>query len=267
MRKRLKKYGLIFSASIQNNLAYWVNFLLSNIFFVLIIYVFINLWKAIYASGIDSTGMEGYSYNQIIWYFIIAEIVILARGNVFINLSRDVKDGSIAYQLNKPYSYLAYYFSDSMGYSSVKLILNAIVGIAAGLLLIGPMKTFIPAALPLQIMSLICGMLIQFFTYACLGMTAFWVEENKAFFWIYSKLAMVCGMFMPIELFPDWLERIVRFLPFPYITYAPAKLIVDFSMETFYNVFPIQLLYLTISIALSMHIYKKGVRILNVNGG
>ena len=36
------------------------------------------------------------------------------------------------------------------------------------------------------------------------------------------------GMFIPVEFLPGWLQTITRYLPFSYMTWAPARLIVAF---------------------------------------
>jgi ABC-2 type transport system permease protein len=37
------------------------------------------------------------------------------------------------------------------------------------------------------------------------------------------------GVFLPLELFPDWLASIARGLPFASIAYAPARAFVGFD--------------------------------------
>jgi ABC-2 type transport system permease protein len=74
-------------------------------------------------------------------------------------------------------------------------------------------------------------------------------------------------MLMPVELFPAWLQKVAHYLPFIYVTYVPARLTVDFSFVNFYRQFSIQALYLLVFFALSMMLYRRGARNLNVNGG
>jgi ABC-2 type transport system permease protein len=56
-------------------------------------------------------------------------------------------------------------------------------------------------------------------------------------------------------------------LPISYITYGPAKLVVDFSTEAALRIIPVQAAWLTLFAIISMVVYRKGVKILNVNGG
>ena len=48
----------------------------------------------------------------------------------------------------------------------------------------------------------------------CLGLTAFFLEENSGLRFIYSKLVFMLGTFLPLEFLPGWLANIARCLPF-----------------------------------------------------
>ena len=63
-----------------------------------------------------------------------------------------------------------------------------------------------------------------------IGLAAFFVEEVRPIHWIYSKLLMsVGGMFLPLDMFPEWLRRVSNWLPFRLIIYAPARTFVAFD--------------------------------------
>ncbi|SCG82225.1 protein of unknown function DUF990 [Proteiniborus sp. DW1] len=264
--KKITKYSYITKISLSNNLVYFGDFLARNFFFVFIIYIYMMLWTNIYGSKGDNIG--GFSLNQMIWYLVVTEIVTLSRSNVFNEVNQDVKNGNIAYMLNKPYNYILYCFSNSLGEMGVKLLTNALVGLVIGILCVGPLNSFNTMHLPFIIISILLGIFINFFTHISLSLTSFWLEENSAFFWIYSKLVFTLGgMLIPLELFPEWLRNIAVNLPFAYVTYAPAKLAVNFSFDRFLYTIAFQLVYLGIFFMISMVIFRKGARALNVNGG
>ena len=51
------------------------------------------------------------------------------------------------------------------------------------------------------------------------------------------------------------------------VTYGPAKLLIDFSIEKFIQVLIAQLIYVVIAFAIVITLYERGVKKLNVNGG
>ncbi len=265
--EKLNKYYQITKTSISNNIVYFWDFLGRNVFFVFIMFIYLMLWNAIYSQK-GETSLGGLTLNGMIWYLVVTELVTLSRSNVFNQINEDVKGGAIAYQLNKPYSYIMYCFSNSSGEVFIKLITNSIAGIAVGLLFVGPLKGFSIVSLPFIILSLVAGCCLNFFIYMSLALTAFWIEENTAFFWIYSKLIFTLGgMLLPLDMFPQWLQGVSRFLPFAYVTYTPARLAVDFSIGRFAQGFLIQLAYIGAFILISVIFYRRGVRNVNVNGG
>lgn len=98
-------------------------------------------------------------------------------------------------------------------------------------------------------------------------MISFWIEDSTPFHWLYDKLILVIGTLFPIEMFPEFIRPIVKCTPIFVVTYGPAKLLIDFSMETFTQIFLAQVLYITISIIIISILYRRGVKKLNVNGG
>lgn len=264
--KSLHKYLQITKITLANNLVYVWNFLSKNVFFIFIMFIYMLLWRNIYGQKGGTVG--GLTYNQMIWYLVITELVTLSRTDVHTQINEDVKSGNIAYLLTKPYNYVLYCFSYFAGEVGIKLLTNGIIGITIGIIYAGSLKSFTFVHLPFILLSLIAGCCINFFIYMTLALTSFWFEENTPFFWIYSKLIFTLGgMLMPVELFPLWLQRVAHYLPFAYVTYVPARLTVDFSFFNFYRQFLIQLIYILVFFFLSMIMYRRGARNLNVNGG
>ena len=100
-----------------------------------------------------------------------------------------------------------------------------------------------------------------------ISLISFWIEDSTPFHWVYDKLILVLGTLFPIEMFPEFLRPIIQCMPIFVVTYGPAKLLIDFSMEKFIQVFVAQIIYLVITFALAIILYERGVKKLNVNGG
>lgn len=262
--RKLRKYTLVVETSLQSNMAYAVNFVSDTAFYAVICFILMNLWRTVYAGG---QPIPDYSGTQMMWYCIITELVYMSRSDVFGELTRAVQSGEIAYVLNKPYHYLLYQFADGTGLMVIKLAFNAAVGAAMGLLLIGPVPGFSAITLFPIGLAVLGGMVLNFCLQACLGLIAFWCEDNSAFYWIYSKLVLMLGLMLPVEYFPESLQAIVRFLPFSYITYGPARLVIAFTWERFLQTAAAQAAYMALFALLAVLVYRKGVKMVNVNGG
>lgn len=100
-----------------------------------------------------------------------------------------------------------------------------------------------------------------------ISILSFWIEDSTPFHWVYDKMILVIGTLFPIEMFPKFLQPIIKCTPIFVVTYGPAKLLIDFNMESFIEIFIAQILYLIISMSIVGFLYSKGVKKLNVNGG
>ena len=80
-------------------------------------------------------------------------------------------------------------------------------------------------------------------------------------------MILVLGTLFPIEMFPKILQPIIKCTPIFVVTYGPAKLIINFTIENFIKISIAQIIYLVISILIIGILYNKGVKKLNVNGG
>ncbi len=68
-------------------------------------------------------------------------------------------------------------------------------------------------------------------------------------------------------MFPEFIRPAIKCTPIFVVTYGPAKLLIDFSMQNFIKIFIAQITYLVVSFLIVIFLYEKGVKKLNVNGG
>ena len=207
--------------------------------------------------------------SQMIWYVIITEIVwTLSNGRAFCReISNEVKSGSIAYKINKPYSYIGYLLSSKLGSTFIKSIVYSLLAVIVGLLLLGNIPSLSVLQVLLVIVSMTLACIVSLLFVIIFGLLSFFVEDSSPFYWIYSKLILVCGVIFPIEYFPSVVQPLLTYSPVYAISYAPAKLFVDFTYVNCLKALTIQSLYVLIVYLICKFIYKKGEKKLNVNGG
>ena len=262
--KRLRKYIVIARISFQNAITYRASTFSRFSFYILFIYVFMNLWRAIYHEG----SVNGYTYTQMVWYLILTEFITFSCGTgVFSAMNGDVKSGSIAYQLGRPTHYVFYQFANSVGEILLNIISFGALAAALGFLFIGPLPTFrLTGLLPL-ILSVSLSIVLNYFLLMLIGLSAFVMEENFALYLIYQKINFMLGMFLPVEFLPSWLQPLAKNLPFSYVYWAPAKIFVDYSPALFWELVPRQAGWAAIAVVLTFLGYQFSVRRLQVNGG
>ncbi|TFG83091.1 MAG: hypothetical protein E4H20_06280, partial [Spirochaetales bacterium] len=169
------------------------------------------------------------------------------------------------------------HYAERVGGSLVDALIIMVEGLLVGLLLVG-----IPPAIDptqghgmiveagragLLVVSLLLAGSLNFFLQFSIAMTAFWLEENEAFFWIYQKLALVVGTLIPIEFLPAVAARAALWTPFPYLSYAPARIAVAFTWAEAGSLVLRQGAWVLAAMILARGIFAAGSRRIALNGG
>lgn len=263
----MRKYLYIYKATLIESLSYITNILLGFINFIVMMFIFLNLWQYMYSDS--SQIINGYTMEQMIWYVLITEILWCGTRNKSLikQISQDIKTGNVAYNINKPYNYVFYIISKHFGEITIKFIVFLIIGFLLGIIFVGPIQGFNLFNLPFIIIVIVLGIMINSVLRIAISIISFWIEDSTPFHWVYDKLILVLGTLFPIEMFPQFIRPILKCTPIFVVTYGPAKLLIDFSMSNFIQVLIAQIIYLIITITLIIILYERGVKKLNVNGG
>jgi ABC-2 type transport system permease protein len=259
------KYWAVFTTQLQSAAAYPLDLAARSVAIVLFMVVFFGLWRATYASQ-GASSIAGFTLPDMLWYLMLAETIVLSRPRMAQQIAAQVKDGSIAYLLNKPYSFILYQAAASLGDSALRMLFNGLAGGAIVWLLVGPPPALF--GLPLVLVAMSMGWLIDFCVAALLGLTAFFSEEVSAFEWIYNKiLFLLGGLLIPLDFFPEWLQRVAYGLPFAAAIYGPARLFVAPDAGMFLRLLATQLGWLIALGLLVALAYRRGTAYLAINGG
>lgn len=262
----MKKYLSIIKMVILEKMQFLTSKIVTLIMYAIFIYLFLQLWQYMY--GEDQL-IAGYTLQQMVWYVAVTEMIwfSIRPKNMMNDMTMEIKSGKVAYILNKPFSYIGYMLSKHLGEAIVAFTLHLVVGLIVGFLIIGGLSTFSVVAIPFIIITTVFATFITAFIYMIIAMLSFWFEDNSPFFWIYEKLILAIGVMFPIEIFPMFLQPFIKLSPIYVTMYAPAKMFVDFSFSVFIELLVFQIAYLLLMIFIVIITYKKGAKILSVNGG
>lgn len=225
---RVGRYLYVGRIAARQQWAYRSELLMRAISMVIFMSIFVALWTTVYSTSGGDT-LAGFSLLEMVWYLAMTETVTLSSSRIFVEISQAVKSGDIAYKLTYPLSYPFFQVANSLGGSAPRFVLNLataalVVALGAG----GVAGSWAGAAafLVMAWLALALDALIA----VLIGLLAFWMEEVNPVYWIYQKLLFtVGGLFLPLEWFPEWLRRLATWLPFGYVTYAPARAFVAFA--------------------------------------
>lgn len=227
-------------------LAYRVNYYSGIVIYAINIGAYYFLWQAIYG---DQESLAGFTVAQMTTYIAVSW---MARAFYFNNLDREIaneiRDGSVAVQLIRPYSYLLVKMMQGFGEGLFRLLLFMVPGMLIVCLIFPVQLPADPKVWLVYIVMLFFSFLINSQINILTGLFAFFVENNEGM--IRMKRVMVdlfSGVVVPIAFFPGWLSAIMQWLPFQAITYLPSAV---FTGRTPLNeaaaVFGLQLLWFTV---------------------
>ncbi len=226
----MRKYIRIFGYAARDQLAYMPAFLARNVFFVVIIFTFYSLWRAIFA---DRDSLAGLTLAQTVWYLTFTETMEMSKTRLMDNIQQEVKDGTLAVNLSRPYSYVLFHLSRGMGESCVKMLPILAEGFLFAVIFVGPLPGYF-RALPFGLLLITLGILITNLWLLAIGLVSFWSEEVTPLYWIVQKLVFILGgLFLPLDLLPSGLATAAKFMPFAFSAYWPAYTMVNFSVGSF----------------------------------
>jgi ABC-2 type transport system permease protein len=210
---------------------------------------------------------NAFTWEMLVWYIVIAELLIANQANVINIISDQVQNGEIVNAMAKPYHYPLALLARHMG--------SVVVESSAILLFAVPLALTVGGGGALSCWGVLFGLiavalafLLDFALTTGIGLIAFWTEDAKPYAWIYGKIMFVLGgLIFPLDIFPAWLQAIAKVLPPAFMIYYPARLIVDFSWPLLLRVLIGQLAYLLLFTGIAYLIYRRAIKRVSVNGG
>ena len=263
--RELRKYWYIFVIQVTNSLAYPGELVGRSLMIIPFMWIFAQLWKVTFAAN-GTSEINGLTLQATLWYLVMTETIELSRPRIGNTIAAAVKDGSIAYVLNKPYDFLLYQFSTSMGETIFRAVMTAFFGSAVMWLMTGPPPQ--PWGFVVAIPALLGAWVLNYYVAVLVGLAAFVSEDVNAYQWILQKLAFIFGgLLIPLDFYPGWLRAIANALPFPAMLYAPSRLFVEPTLVGFVTTLGTQLAWIGVLGVITWLAYRRGVAALVVNGG
>lgn len=257
------KYVKIFSLAMIHSLKNYKALIGLSIFLIACLLIFAHIWKIVAAKteGIDLHP------DQLLWYTAFNQWVLVSLPDVQEDMEQDLRMGRLAYLLPRPISYLASVFSEGLGILCTNLVVLGIVTFSFTWLRVGHLPfDFSAFAITIGIGFLAGCVGIIFLM--LVGLSAFWLQQVGPFHWIWEKLLFTLGgLVVPLAVYPLWLQKIVYLTPFPAILGQRSALAIDFSLLSVLQVTGNLIVWGLLGIFFVTLLYRRGLRIVNVEGG
>ena len=191
-------------------------------FYLMVTAVLAALWSA--AASVNDGNIVGYSASALIWYIATSEAATISLPQRLIEeIGEDVRGGAIEMEMLRPASVLLVRLSGQFGSMVARLAICATSGLVFSLVFAG--RPGDVGALLLAAPALVLALMLSLVAQHLFASIAFWIRDATATWFLYQKLIFVLGgMLLPLEVLPQTMETIARWLPFSAMAYIPARL-------------------------------------------
>lgn len=227
------------------------------------ILVLIALWKYIYSYDAEMM-------NYMILYVIISNIIgMFYSENMCEQIGGKVANGSFALELIRPVNFIYLGYMRMVG----NIVANTIMRGIPVILLFSPLIISNADMVNWELLGLfavvvILGHFLFTILYALIGFMAFVCFEV----WTFQRLLrdtirFLSGSFIPIALFPDWLEKFSRYLPFRYLYSLPIQILLGETTDGVFASIVIMMLWILGLMGVMALLYRRAVNAFVVQGG
>jgi ABC-2 type transport system permease protein len=274
--KTIHKYFNIFRAALIERLAYRGDFILATFLRFLPMVTTIVLWHGIYHSAHESelgSAKIQFSYRDMIAYLLLVHIsrMFSSMPGLAGGISREIRDGSLKKYLVQPLDMLGYLLAYRVAHKVSYIISSALPYALLFFLCRDFFTEMHPDALTwaAYVVSLLLSFLIGFFFEACMGMLGFWILEVTSLLYIVQTINFfVSGHMFPLDLLPSPWPQILKCLPFQYLAYFPAAVLLGkIEGPNLAIGLLIQLTWAVGLMLLAMVLYRRGLRRYSAYGG
>lgn len=244
--------------------AYRLNFFLLVIGPALVFYfIKVSLWKAVYQD--PNAIINGYDLPQMLQYHAWSLIIVLlAQSSNGVNLAEDIRLGKISKYLVYPFNFWEFHAASFLSFQTIQLVITTVT-----LIVLYALNVLILPSTEHLVIGVLYSCVVGFFWFSVqytTGLLAFWLEETWTMRVMFQILVnFLSGAIIPLEFFPTWAANILKWTPFPAITYTPIKIFMG-DLSSVSNGLALISVSLLVMIAINTIIWRRGLRLFTAAG-
>jgi ABC-2 type transport system permease protein len=178
---------------------------------------------------VDQTGgtLAGYDRASLSTYVWVSQgLISVVYLFTWSELALRVRTGDIAIDLARPVDLQLSWLATDLGRATYAVGSRAFVPMVIGGLLFGFAFPHNIVAIALIAPAVLLAVVISFACRFLVNLAAFWLVEVRGLITIYViTMNLLCGLVIPVQLFPPWLKAIAYSTPFPFLLQAPTDLV------------------------------------------
>jgi ABC-2 type transport system permease protein len=202
-------------------LEFWVTFL-GQVFIQY--FIATALWENIFSTN-KTDSLNGLNLTKISFiYFLIPIMTRALTGENIGFLSREIYEGTFSKYLIYPLSFFQFKFITYLTHSGFYLF-QLSLGIFIYSLFEPNIHVGITNLLSAIFVLLLCSVLFLFMSF-CLELIALWADNVWSLMLVLRFLtSFFGGGFIPLRFFPDHVQKVIAYTPFPYLIDFPLRII------------------------------------------
>lgn len=232
MRSKFYKYCSVIHASMKVEAQYRVN-IFFNIFAGIIRIIFAySLWSTIYSTR---SVVNGYTFKMMISYYLIVLAIGMIDKTEFManSISNEGQQGGFSKYLLMPVNVKNYFFATSIGKSIISgfiIVLGVVV-----LKILYPIE-ILSCGYRTRVKALVLitfGILVMRELHYVIGILTLKYFNSSVFMMIKENiLLLLVGGLVPLNVFPDGVQAIMKIFPFYYMVYYPSHILITDQVES-----------------------------------
>jgi len=225
----------------------------------------------IYSAFIDSSSAASpMSLAQMITYVWLGQALFqLLPWGIDGDIAGLIRGGNVAYELLRPLDLYGYWYARTLAQRTAPTLLRSVPMVIIAMLCFGMQPPESHAAGAAFAAALLGALLLTCSLNMIMVISMMWTLTGEGMIYLIGTVAMFCsGIVLPLPLFPDWAQPLLRALPFSAVYDAPFRLYTGLlPPEAVLGVLARQLVWTVALVLFGRFLLERGCKRLVVQGG
>lgn len=262
----MRAYVEFAKKAFQINITYRADYIAGVINAIIMIFVNISIWKAIYE---EEQAVSGVQFKMLITYVVLSFLIQCIYVMDEYHIEIKVRSGSVGLDMLKPISFNGYIMAFNVGILVFRLVMQLAPALIVSIVLFNMLPPFSFTMMVYFLLSMFLGYLVLYHLNLIVWLSSFW------FYWTFSlvtikdaAIMILSGALLPLWFMPQALVDFVELTPFASIYYVPISIYLgQVPHEEIVLVLVRQLVWAVVLFTLSRLIWSRAKKKLIVQGG
>ncbi|UJF31360.1 ABC transporter permease [Paenibacillus hexagrammi] len=252
--------------SFQNNIVYRMDYFAGVLNALVMIFVNISIWRAIYE---EEESLEGVQFKMLVTYIVLSFLMQVVYTMDEYVIESKVRSGLISSDLLKPIHFRLYLLAHHAGATVFRLTMQMTPAVVVAALLFHLLPPFSVSMLLYFLLSALLGYLVLYNLNFIVWVSSFW------FYWTFSLVTIkdaavmiFSGALIPLWFLPQPLIDFIQLTPFDSIFYTPIRIYLGMiPQEDIWFSLMRQSIWIAVLFVIGQLLWKAAAKKLVVQGG